>query len=116
MNHWIPSRLSWVPIFTALLAFSGCKVETDAEGVVHDSVTGAPVPNAHVMQIAVMNKATEFLCETFTDSLGHFYMDAGQVSLGNKKHTLYVIVESDSFWTGTFVNNHTLINARIRHQ
>ena len=105
-----------VILLSACLALCGCKVETDAHGVVTDDVTGAPVPNAHVMQIAVMNKETEFLCETYSDSLGYFEMDAGPVSLGNKKHILHVIVESDSFWTGTFVNNHTLINARIRHQ
>lgn len=116
MNRRISSRWMLPLLLPVVLAVCGCHVETDAEGVVHDTVTGAPIPQAHVMQIAVMNKETEFISETFTDSLGHFAMDAGPVSLGNKKHILYVIVEKDSFNTATYVNNHTLIQAKLRHQ
>jgi hypothetical protein len=93
---------------------TGCEIETMAFGTVSNSKTGGPVVGAHVIQLAVSNKTADVVNETFTDSLGNFYMDSGLAGFGLRSVNLQIVVEKDSFGTALVENNYGELKIQLR--
>lgn len=93
---------------------SSCEVETEASGTVVNAKTGDPVVAAHVMQLAVTKKTAELISETYTDSLGSFYMDAGLSSYGARRVKLQLIVEKAGYATTIKENNSSPVTIKTR--
>lgn len=113
MKQFFYPRFGLWAILLFAAGLSGCELETLATGRVVNSQTGAPVVNAHVMEIAVLNKSVQLLEETYTDSLGEFYMGGGLAGFGPRNVKLQLIVEKDSFVTATMENTDLDLNIEL---
>jgi hypothetical protein len=114
MNHpFFYKKLPAMAVLTMGLFLTTCERETNANGIVTDARTGAPIAGAHVMEIAVGKKSQHFLCEGYTDSTGYFEIDAGLAGFGLRRVELQIIVEKDSFRPAVSENNYQPLNIRI---
>lgn len=114
-----PNCSKWwrmIAAFSLAALLVGCEIETAAYGTVTDYKTGLPIAGAHVAEVAISNKKVEFVCEGYTDSTGHFVLDAGPTSFGGRKVVLNVVAEKDSFWGNAAINNYAEMNIRISKQ